>query len=309
MRRWTTIGAGIGFVLCGTIALAQQAKPGADRPKDREAIAALASAFGKAYTAADAKAVAALFAEDAQLIDEDGEVVAGRAGIEARFAEGFQGAAGRKIELAIPALRFLGDSAALADGVATVTQGEYEPVTVQSKIALQAREGKWSIAQIHDLPAPREIEPESNYERLQELEWLLGDWVEESKDVLVRTSWAWSENKNFIVGHYEMKREGQEPLSGSQRIGWDPLTRQIRSWTFDSNGGYGQGLWSRRGDNQWIVKAEGVLRDAQTATTTQTLTRMPNDRASWSFTDRVAGGEALPDVEPLVVVRQPPKPK
>ena len=40
---------------------------------------------------------------------------------------------------------------------------------------------------------------------------------------------------------------------GTQRIGWDPVAGQFRSWDFDSQGGYSEGLWSRDGD-RWIIK-------------------------------------------------------
>ena len=46
-------------------------------------------------------------------------------------------------------------------------------------------------------------------------------------------------------------------LSGTQRIGWDPLKRQFKTWIFDSEGGHGEGYYTRNGD-QWVVKTEGV---------------------------------------------------
>ena len=49
-------------------------------------------------------------------------------------------------------------------------------------------------------------------------------------------------------------RQGQARADGTQRIGWDPLTKQFKSWVFDANGGYGEGLWMRQGD-QWVIKA------------------------------------------------------
>ena len=53
-------------------------------------------------------------------------------------------------------------------------------------------------------------------------------------------------------------------MTVTQRIGWDPLTKQIKSWVFDSEGGYGDGLWTRKG-NQWVIKSTGVLPDGRIA--------------------------------------------
>ena len=35
--------------------------------------------------------------------------------------------------------------------------------------------------------------------------------------------------------------------SGMQIIGWDPVAKQIHSWVFDSDGGYGEGTWTHKG--------------------------------------------------------------
>ena len=307
MKAATFLGAG-GLILGAMVAGAQAQ---ADRPGDREALAALVQSFAKAYDAGDAGAVAGLFAPDARLVDDTGEVIDGRDAIRSRFAAGFQAAPGRAIELSVTSLRFLAADVALAMAEGQVrTSKEDEPSAIRSGITLARRDGRWEVAEVHDLPAAGEAEPDSNYDHLQELEWLVGDWVEEGKNSYVKTSWHWSENKNFLVGTFEMKGDGPDPaLSGTQRIGWDPLARQIKSWTFDSNGGYGEGQWVRKGEDEWRVRASGVLRDGQMASATQALAHTGPDRASWSFTDRTAVGEALPDVPPIVIVRQPPKPR
>src|SRR5262249_30308071 len=100
---------------------------------------------------------------------------------------------------------------------------------------------------------------------------------------------------------------GKPVMHGSQRIGWDPLTRQIKSWVFDSEGGHGEGLWSRDGD-RWVVKATGVRADGKVVSTTNIITYVNKDKALWASVDRGLGGDALPDVEEFALVRKPPKP-
>ena len=51
-------------------------------------------------------------------------------------------------------------------------------------------------------------------------------------------------------------------MTGQQRIGWDPLARQFKSWVFDSQGGFGEGEFSHDGD-AWLIKARGVRSDGR----------------------------------------------
>ena len=54
-----------------------------DRPEDEKAIRAMGDAFTRAFGAGDAKSIAAMYTEDAEVIDELGERVQGRPAIEA----------------------------------------------------------------------------------------------------------------------------------------------------------------------------------------------------------------------------------
>lgn len=106
-------------------------------------------------------------------------------------------------------------------------------------------------------------------------------------------------------------------MSGTQRIGWDPRLKQIRSWVFDTGGGFSESLWSREDNrdnnggsrDRWVIKTSGVLKDGRSATATNILTRIDNDHAKWASVDRTAGGEVLADVEEITLVRTPPQPR
>ena len=91
----------------------------------------------------------------------------------------------------------------------------------------------------------------------------MGDWVNESQAAVVATTCRWAKGGNFLDREFTMKTEGQPVLSGTQRIGWDPLKRQFKTWIFDSEGGHGEGYFTHTG-NQWVVKVEGVGQDGTT---------------------------------------------
>src|SRR5215212_1788242 len=62
------------------------AQPAADHSADETAIRAHIEQFVKAYNAADAKAVAALFTPDGQIEDKEGDITEGREAIAQTFA-------------------------------------------------------------------------------------------------------------------------------------------------------------------------------------------------------------------------------
>ena len=142
-------------------------------------------------------------------------------------------------------------------------------------------------------------------EQLKQLQWLIGDWVDESPEALVMTSYRWTDNQCYILSEFKVQIAGRPVMTGTQRIGWDPLAKTIRSWVFDSEGGFGEGNWTRDG-NRWIVKRTGVTRDGKIASATNIITRVSKHRMTWQSRDRIVGGEKTPDIEEIPITRKPP---
>jgi hypothetical protein len=136
---------------------------------------------------------------------------------------------------------------------------------------------------------------------------MVGDWVEESAEGVVLTSCRWDPGKNFLLEEFTIRAVGKPVLSGTHRIGWDAGRKQVRSWVFDSEGGFGEAAWSRGGEGRWVVRAHGTRRDGRTAEATRVLTRLDDHRMRWESVDRTLGGEAVPDVA-FIMVRKPPAP-
>lgn len=273
---------------------------------DEKVLRELADEFVTAFNTGDAQALAAQFAPQAEIVDLDGNVVQGREAIQEFYAEQLQTPL-FKIAIQIESLRFLGDSLAIEDGRVTLSSEDEEFTERSRYTVVHARQGgKWLIVSSRDVASPHDRLPP--HEHLKQLAWLVGDWVEEAGDSAVTTSCHWDEHKNFLLTDYTVKVAGRTTMSGRQRIGWDPLTRQIKTWTFDSDGGYGEGYWHLDGD-RWLVKLSGVAADGRTGSTTQIHKRHNNHTRTWSAVDRVLGGERLPDIEEITVVRAAPQPR
>jgi len=234
------------------------AKSASGGSTDESMIRANVDAFVKAYNARDAKAVAGLFATDAQMVDEDGNSYHGRDAIEKTFARIFADAPDGRIRVDVETLRFFGPALAIETGrsKATSEPGDPPDLSRYTVVHTKSPNGKWKMTFVRDIETP-EL---PGYEQLQSLEWLVGDWVDESPDSIVRTSSKWSDNKNFLLQEAEIRTRGADTMHLSQRIGWDPLTKQVKSWLFDSDGGYGESYWTHDG-HHWIVKATAVRKD------------------------------------------------
>ncbi len=271
---------------------------------DEKAIARLVVAFTKAFDHGDAAAAAATFAEDALVVDEHGERTEGRAAIRAQLAASFAEAPGSTIAINVSSLRFLGPDTALEEGRTTITPAKAggAPEITRFTVIYTKKNDQWLQSAVRD-EFSHDLGP---HDRLKELEWLVGDWINESEDAVVHTTCKWTDDGNFLIREFTMKIQGQPVLSGSQRIGWDAVKHQFKTWVFDSEGGFGEGYWTRDGD-RWLVKAEGVRQDGHPASATNIITRLGKDRIHWQSVDRTLDGAAIPGINEFTVVRKPPE--
>ncbi|WP_197491174.1 YybH family protein [Planctomyces sp. SH-PL62] len=307
------LGIGFGFANARVFAEEPPASPAGEA--DRAAIHALLAEFVKAYDAGDAHAIAALFTSAARIEAEDADPIVGRAAIEKRFAERFEAEPGRTIVVEPTSLRMLGADAAIEEGLAVVASppdGDHHAGSVRFRYtaAYVREDGRWLQDSIHDFPMPDLDAEKSPRERLADLEWLIGEWIDQDDDAEVETTCEWADDGAFLIRKFRVKAAGSIGLSGVQRVGWDPRLKQFRSWTFDSEGGFSEGLWSHEdGDDRWIIKTTGVLKDGRTASATNIVSRRGRDVVRWSSVERTLGSSALPGVEEVTLVRRPPPPR
>src|SRR5262245_14258630 len=156
--------------------------------------------------------------------------------------------------------------------------------------------GKWLLSNVRDLPGSEEDEDDKapSYARLKSLAWLVGEWTSKRGDV--KLSCKWAPNQSFIIQEYTVKQAAGKVLSLTQWIGWDGPSEEVRSWVFDSQGGYSVGDWQREG-NTWTAAMEGALPDGRVGTSTVTYKYVNDDTFTWSSRDREVDEQPQPDVE------------
>lgn len=275
-----------------------------DRTADESAIQANVAAFVRAYNAGDAKAIAALFVPEGQILDKEGNASEGRDAIRDTFARLFAAAPQKRLEVFVDSIRFIGPDLAVEVGTTKETSAPGEPPERDAYTVLHVkRDGKWLMALARD----SEGDPPTSHEQLKPLAWLIGEWVDDGGSVVVHSTCRWSEDRNFLLQNFDIQVDGKNTMKVSQRIGWDPVAKRIRSWVFDSEGGFGESVWAQDGES-WVIKATGVQSDGTTASATNMLVPTGKDGYVWRSTDRVVANELVPAIE-VKVVRKPPQPR
>ena len=58
-------------------------------------------------------------------------------------------------------------------------------------------------------------------DNLKQLEWMVGEWIDESPDTVVEHRCAWSADGHFLLGKFLVQIEKRPAMTGTTRIGWD----------------------------------------------------------------------------------------
>lgn len=260
-------------------------------------------AYVEAYNKKDPARMVGLFTQDGTLVDSDNVAIRGREAITQEFADAFVEPSTYMLDGRTEQVRMITSDVAQAEGVSRLVSPK-EATIAHRFVALLARQGDaWKIAEIREYPAPAaSVTP---YERLKELEWMVGEWVDESEDVQISTTVRWGQGKACLVRDYSVRIKDEPSTSGLMIIAWDPQTQQIRSWIFNADGSRGEASWTRATDNQWVVKAHGSTDDGQPTSATQVISMVNKDAIRTSSADRIVGGEIAGDVEDVIMVRKP----
>jgi uncharacterized protein (TIGR02246 family) len=284
-------------------AAAEQQKPksppdGEDaRKADRAEIQAQTERFLRAFESGDAERVASFWTADGELIGDDGSVYRGRAAIEKAYRELFGTKAKRQADIQRESLRFPSQDTAIEEGRFKVRVDKGEPTTSRFSILHVREGGKWLMAVVREWPAESVS--------LRDLEWLIGSWVARRDDGEVQTTYEWMWNQSFIRVQFTI-RQKDRTLTGFQMIGLDAVSGILHSWTFESEGGFGEATWSRDG-KKWVLDSAGRLADGSILAATIILTPLDPDSFTWQAVKRSVDGEEEEDLPPVKVTRVKPK--
>jgi uncharacterized protein (TIGR02246 family) len=290
---WNGSSRGSLMVLIYVLVALSARADDATRQRDEQAIRTTAKAYMAALANGDPKAISEYWTTDGDFIDDLGNAhPASELAAEVKPTAGQGPQAGAKV--APSRIRFLTDDVAIEDGESDVespdakaapsVRGHFHAVWVKQS-------GRWRLASLCEIPIGSAADP-----RLADLGWMVGDWTAESGGARLEVHLQWNATGTFLLRDSKAVADGKVVLRGSQRIGWDPLTRKLKSWGFDSDGGYDEATWTNEG-NSWVGQSTGVLPDGRQSSATTVITFDGKD----SYVRKVLAGriqgEPLPDQE------------
>lgn len=284
-----------GALACGAALLIGPPLFAQTQDADRSAITKSAAEFAAAFNKSDAKAVAALWTEQGESRDASGKLTQGRAAIEKTYSDFFKAQPNAKLEVLVKSIRFPAKDLAVEEGLLRHTRGPKVLPATTSYVAVHVRDGGvWRIA----------LASESGLgqDRIEDLDWLLGEWTTKTKDATVSLAFKRDGQQPVVMASFSRTATGKDPVKGLLRIALDPETKQIRSWGFEDNGAHQQSLWTCDGKS-WILDTRGVLADGTPTAERIVLNRVGPDAITWRAIDRVIGDARLADTPPLKLTR------
>jgi uncharacterized protein (TIGR02246 family) len=284
----------LGFLATTLLVIPAFSGQGQPATNSEQAIRKAAAGFIDALNKGDLDGVMAYWAPDADLIDAAGKPTRGQDALAAHFKTRLRERKGSRFAGKVRSVKFLRPEVALVDGEVQTTSADSDRDSYRYAVVWVKSGEKWLISSARDLPAEIEDLPSLTYPQLRPLEWMVGDWADEAGTVQIKCKWA--PNKSFLLMEYEVQRKGADPLLVTQRVGWDPVNRRVRSWVFDSTGGFGEGYWERQG-HKWVIGASGILADGGTGESTNIYEYKDDRTILYRSVDREVDGQPVADVE------------
>jgi uncharacterized protein (TIGR02246 family) len=282
------------------ISVAVNAQDNTQQGGDRETIKKAIQSYVTAFNQRDAKKLAAHWSPEGVYVSRlSGDQVVGREALEAEFTALFDEEKKTKLEVVTDSIEFISPNVALERGSASVLRPDEPPSKTTYRVVYVKHGGKWLIDRVTE---EEDRAARSHYEHLKGLEWMVGDWVDQAGDVTIKTECQWTRSKNFLNRSFTVSADGQIDMAGMQVVGWDPAAKVIRSWVFDSEGGFAEGVWRQKGES-WIVRSKATMPDGKKGSSASLFRPIDENSFGWQRVSRVVNGEILPNIDEVIIVR------
>jgi uncharacterized protein (TIGR02246 family) len=276
----------------------------AGKAADEKAILEMVYDYKEAFNRGDAEAIAKQFTEHAELVDESGETIEGRDAIRKLYQGLFKKAPGATVDIHLDWFRWVSPDVVIGHGKAKVTPKDGVAFSTSYTSVHAKRDGQWPIVLIRQSLGQAK-DPKTREQSLQELDWLVGEFVDQDDSGTLKFNGKWSRNKAYLIRSFAVTSKEDVVLEGHETIGWDPARGVLRSWIFDTNGGFAEGTWKQRGKS-WYCTLAGVQADGKKASAVHIFTPQ-GDHYTFQSIGRTLDGEVLPDIDEVKVQRVPNK--
>ena len=323
------------LLLSSGATLAQQpiavptAKAATQKPEEATAgIRTAIRSYAEAFERGDGKALAALWTADGDIVDDEGRLLNGRDAV-GQITPTTKDAPRPAFRIEQTNLRMLTADVAIEDGTVEVTPpGATAALKGWFSATWVRHDGTWKLSGVRE----SQISSSHGTPRLADLDWMVGDWtvVEDHSDrdpaaggvpltpggrPPLEVSVRWNATRTFLLRDMKIADASAAGAAGgdagdglpamhiTQRIGWDPLSRQIVSWAFGSDGSHGEATWTRD-DDTWVARTMSVLPDGTQTSSLNIYTYDGVNRCTWRSVPTHVGGEHAPHVT-MTMIRKP----
>jgi uncharacterized protein (TIGR02246 family) len=300
-RHWSLIAAAV-FLIATDTGYSQDNQRSTPRPSQE--IRKLLERAEDSFSRGDAAGLADCWTASGDFAGPGGDRIEGRENIEKVFREFFATHKDQKLKLHVASFRMVGDDLVLLDAVSETKPEPAEGAGESSllSLVLLKRDGHWLIESARETGSS--TSPPGGH--LKILEWMVGNWAEEASPqsgLSVRSTCDWTANQSFLIRKFKVEGRADLMHAGTEVIGWDPVAHRIRSWVFDSDGGFGENAWVKDG-NRWLVRHFGTRPDGSEISATNILTLVDADTVFLQSKDRTVNGQRQPDVPAITIKRQ-----
>lgn len=312
------------FLLVLTIGIAGSPTSGADLPKKQHMVdsnkidtskprkAELNSSFEEGeirkilmelegtLSSKAADKAAALFADDVNFIDQTGNKLHGRQTLQDRFDALFKQETVPAITVHPEEIKLPANNVAVVIGVVGRRQSGTDLPSTRFSMVLLKSDAGWKISEFTETL----LQDAQGGAHLQQLSWLIGNWHVNNAAVNTNLNVEWAPGKKFIFSKCVVNRTTKTSDVDTQIIGWDPRSKSIVSWHFDTNGGFGTGVWTNDSQrNEWNVAVQATGADGSTTRATNVFSLKKADQFEWKSIGRSLDDVAVGDTEPLTLQR------
>ncbi|TWT81398.1 hypothetical protein CA13_28510 [Planctomycetes bacterium CA13] len=204
-----------------------------------------------------------------------------------------------EFQLAIGDQRFrqVSNNVVLEEGTARLASETYGAEYARYLVVHVRQKGTWYRDSVRETA----VGTESN--DTEGLESLVGTWKCEADNATLTVKSTWKHDKRFIERSFTLQDKNGQSVTATEMIGWDPASLTLRSWSFDSQGGFEQAIWNRDSDG-WLIKADAVLPGGITATEQRSLSIDSEGNLRTQSLEQQFGGRLMPGSKPVTLIRQ-----
>jgi len=264
---------------------------------------AQAEKYRAAFDQADVKALSALYANDVEYTTEAGELILGQKAVVDGLTKYFAKNKGSKLALQTESARLVTPEVLLERGLSTLISPAGTSEFNRYAVTYVKKGDDWLITEVSEAALPG---ANAATQALGEIAWMVGSWKDNSPGITVETHADWTKQNHFLRRSFSVTRTGQNTVEGTEVIGYDPVKGRLRSWIFDSEGGFGEGAWTQEG-NRWLVNTKATAPDGSQSSSQHIITKIDDNKYTWESINRVRDGEVLPNLEKIEVVRDQAK--